>query len=73
MSIKALAIELYKAQQKVHQLQDRLAEAHLKEKEQLRYELKVAVAECNQLRRIVDGEKENARARKDFFGRTSLY
>jgi len=58
MSIKALAIELYKAQKKVHRLQDSLEEASLAEKEQLRYELKGAEAELNQLRRMMDGEKE---------------
>lgn len=67
MSIKALAVELYTAQQKVHQLQDKLEKAHLKEKEQLRDELKIAEAECNQLRRIVDGEKENAKSRMNTF------
>ena len=58
MSIKALAIELYKAQQKVHRLQDRLEKASLGKKEQLRSELKGAEADLNQLRRIMDGEKE---------------
>lgn len=58
MSIKALAIELYKAQKKVHRLQDRLEEASSAEKEELRYELKGAEAELNQLRRMLDGEKE---------------
>ena len=58
MSIKALAIELYKAQQKVHRLQDRLEKASLGEKDQLHRELKGAEAELNQLRRMLDGEKE---------------
>jgi len=58
MSIKALAIELYKAQQKVHRLQDKLEKASLGEKEQLRSELKGAETDLNHLRRMMDGEKE---------------
>ena len=58
MSIKALAMELYKAQQKVHRLQDKLEKASLGEKDQLRYELKGAEADLKQLRRTMDGEKE---------------
>ena len=67
MSIKALAVELYRAQQKVHKLQDQLEKAPLKEKEQLRHDLRVAEAECNQLRRIMEGEKETSRSRLSFF------
>ena len=58
MSIRALAIELYRAQQKVHKLQDMLAKAERNERDQIRYDLKCAEAECNQLRRIMEGEKQ---------------
>jgi hypothetical protein len=58
MSIRALAIELYKAQQKVHKLQDQLEVAGINKKDQLRQELKQAEAERNQLRRIIEAEKE---------------
>ena len=45
MVVKALALELYKAQQKVHKLQDQYAEAELKDRERLRRELQQAEAE----------------------------
>ena len=67
MSIKALAVELYRAQQKVHKLQDELEKAPLREKERLRRDLRTAEAECNQLRRIMEGEKETSRSRLSFF------
>ena len=67
MSIKALAVELYRAQQKVHSLQDELDKAPLKDKERLRLDLRTAKAECNQLRRIMEGEKETSRSRLSFF------
>ena len=58
MSIRALAIELYKAQQKVHKLQDQLETAGIYEKDHVHRELKQAETECNQLRRIIEAEKE---------------
>jgi len=58
MSIKAIATELYRSQQRVHQLQDQLENAPLKEIDNLRFELKCAKAECDQLRRIMDAKKE---------------
>lgn len=69
MSIKALAIELYKAQQEVHRLQDRLETASPGDKDQLRNELKRAEAACNYLRRIMDGEKEPSPFSRDTFRR----
>ena len=58
MVIKALAIELYRAQQKVHTLQEQLEEAPLSEKDSLRQELRSATAECDQLRRLVEAKKQ---------------
>ena len=69
MSIKALAIELYKAQQEVHRLQDRLETASLGDKDQVCNELKRAEAACNYLRRIMDGEKEPSPFSGDSFKR----
>lgn len=66
MSIKALAVELYKSQRKVHELQDKLETATPKEKDSLKYELKAAEAELLQLRRIMEGEKETAQTKKQF-------
>ena len=58
MAIRLLAVELYKAQQRVHQLRDQLEEASGHEAERLKRELAVAEHECNQLRRRVDARKE---------------
>ena len=67
MSIKALAVELYRAQQKVHQLQDKLEKAEHAEKDALRFELKQAEADCNYLRRLVDAEKSPSPFNRDSF------
>ncbi|MEE4165553.1 MAG: hypothetical protein V2I35_06105 [Desulfocapsaceae bacterium] len=58
MSIRALAIELYRAQQKVHRLQEKLEKVSINDRDRLRQELKQAEAECYHLRRLVDGKKE---------------
>ena len=56
--LKALAKDLYRAQQKVHRLQEQLENAPLSEKEAIRRELRGATAECTQLRRLVEAKKE---------------
>ena len=66
MSIRALAIELYKAQQKVHKLKDQLETAGINQKDHVRRELIKAEAECNQLRRILDAEKEPSPLRDSY-------
>lgn len=66
MVIKSLAMDLYKAQQKVHRLQDQLENAELKNKETLRRELRAATAERDQIRRLVDGRKEKPLYRTSF-------
>ncbi len=58
MVIRALARELYRAQQNVHKLQDRFDKAPLAERDRLRQELRSAQAECDQLRRLVEARKE---------------
>ncbi len=58
MVIRALAIELYRAQQIVHKLQDQFDKAPLAERDRLRQELKNAQVECDQLRRLVEARKE---------------
>lgn len=58
MVIKALAVELYQAQQKVHKLQEKLEKADLSGKELVRRELRTATAECEQLRRMIAARKE---------------
>ncbi len=58
MVIRALARELYRAQQNVHNLQDQFDKAPLAERDRLRQELRNAQAECDQLRRLVEARKE---------------
>ena len=61
MSIKSLAVELYRAQQEVDALEKKLAEAHLSDKDTIRFELKQAHAVLQQMRRMMNGAKANAR------------
>lgn len=57
MSIRLIAVDLYKAQKRVHQLEARLAEAAINEKDAIREELREAEAELKQLRNILEGAK----------------
>ena len=66
MVLKALAVELYKAQKKVHELQDRLATCSGLEKDKVRQELRLAQSECDQLRRRVEARKEPLPFRRNF-------
>ena len=66
MSIKALAVDLYRAQQKVDALKKAIDEASHKEQEGLKSELKVAQREWQILRKMLDGEKESGSFRKKF-------
>ena len=60
MSVRSLAIELYKVQQKVHGLEEELENSPLKSKEKVKLELKLARAELKVLRNMLDGEKAEA-------------
>ncbi len=66
MLIRALALELYRAQQTVHRLEQELDQAPPSEKELLKEELRVAAAECNQLRRLIEGKKQKPLFRTSF-------
>ena len=66
MSIRALAVDLYKSQQKVTQLEKKLEQAPPSEHIQLQQELKFAKQELAMLRKMLDGEKENSSFRKKF-------
>ena len=57
MSIKAIALELYRAQQKVSRLENELEQAAHQEKDLIRDELRVAVAEMKMMRKMLDGAK----------------
>lgn len=63
--LKALATDLYRAQQKVHRLQEQLENAPLAEKEAITQELRDATAECTQLRRMVEAKKQKPLYRTD--------
>jgi 5-bromo-4-chloroindolyl phosphate hydrolysis protein len=61
MSIKAMALELYRAQQEADRLQNALDNAELKDKESIRRQLKEAQAILARMRKMMDGAKENAK------------
>jgi hypothetical protein len=71
MSIRALALDLYKAQQQVAKLEKDIELASLEEKSDLAQELKFAQKEYQMIRKMLDGEKESGSFRKRFskFGR----
>lgn len=71
MSIKHLALDLYRSQQKVEKLEKAVAAASPGELAALEEELRGAKAEWKMLRKILDGEKDNAslRAKSAVFGR----
>ncbi len=57
MSVKAIAIELYKAQQKVSRLESELENPAQKNKAKIEDELRLVRAELKMLRSMLDGEK----------------
>lgn len=69
MVLRALAIELYRAQQLVHKLEDRLVSCPLREQDDLRWKLQEARAERDQLRSLVDARKEPPPFRRNFQNR----
>ena len=69
MSIRHLAIDLYRAQQKVDTLEQTRAAAPAQEQAAVEEELRMARAELRMLRKMLDGEKETGLARsRSFFG-----
>ena len=68
MSIRALALELYKAKQKMDALQKKHDSAPSADKAVLAQELKMVQKEFQMLRRMLDGEKESGEFRKRFSG-----
>lgn len=68
MSIRALAREMYRAQQNVDRLEKLLEKAPPTEAEKIRGELRMAKAELATLRRMMSGEKESSDFRKKFKG-----
>ena len=70
MSIRALALELYKAKQKVDTLQEKFDSATSDDKPVLAQELKMVQKEFQMLRRMLDGESGSFRQRFSGFGNT---
>ncbi len=57
MSIRAIALEVYKCQSKVHKLEDQLATAEYGEKAEIQDELRQALAELKILKNMIEGRK----------------
>jgi uncharacterized protein with von Willebrand factor type A (vWA) domain len=68
MSIRALARDLYRAQQNVSKLEKELEMASPDRHDLLKDELRQGMAEFNTLKRMLDGEKESSSFRKKFQG-----
>lgn len=68
MSIRSLARDLYKAQQKVTALQKDFDSAPQDKKDSLVQGLRYAQKELQMLRRMLDGEKESGSFRQRFSG-----
>lgn len=63
MLLRALAKDLYKSQKQVEGLEQQLQEAvSISEQEQLQKQLRQARAELEQIRKIMEGRKEQSRA-----------
>jgi hypothetical protein len=68
MSIRALALELYRAQKKVAELQKAIEAKGQGAAGNLDQELRAAEKEMSMLRKMLDGEKESGEFRKKFSG-----
>ena len=58
MSIRLIAVDLYKAIKKVEEIEDAIAQAPWEKREALKEKLRRAKAERDQMRRILDGQKD---------------
>ncbi len=68
MSIKALALELYRARQKVDMIEKEIGIKYGKEQEILKNDLKTAQKEWQILRKMLDGRKESGSFQRRFMG-----
>lgn len=68
MSIRALAKDLYRAQQNFNRLEKACERASAEDEHALKMELRMARNELEMLRRMLDGEKESGSFRKKFTG-----
>ena len=58
MSIRMIARELYELQKEVAELEQEIESAPSREREPIRERLRIAKAERDRMRKILDGEKE---------------
>ncbi len=72
MSIKALALELYRAKQNVDRIQREIESNSSKEQQVLKNELKIAQKEWQMLRKMLDGQKESGPFQERFAGFSSF-
>lgn len=68
MSIRALALDLYKTKQRLDELEKECKQASAKTEPGLTQELNAVKKEFEMLRRMLDGEKESGSFRKRFDG-----
>lgn len=68
MSIRAIARELYKSQQRVESLQKKYDQSDSANKAAIGVDLQIARKELEMLRRMLDGEKETGEFKKKFDG-----
>jgi hypothetical protein len=68
MSIRALARDLYKAQQRVDRIKKEMEQTDPGQGGELQAELRFALKELELLRKMLDGEKESGEFRKRFSG-----
>lgn len=72
MSIKALALELYRARQNVDRIQKEIEISSGETEQSLKDELKIAEKEWQMLRKMLDGHKESGSLKKRFNQFTSF-
>ena len=58
MSIRLIAVELYRLQREVYRLEEKLAQAPLLEREGVREQLRKARGRRDHMRRVLDGQKD---------------
>lgn len=68
MSIRALAKDLYRAQQNFDRLEKAFTSAEPSNKQALSQKMKLAEQELKMLRKMLDGEKESGEFRRKFNG-----
>jgi len=71
MSIKMLAVDLYRAQKKVHQLEEELASAPVNQQDAINAKLREAKEDLRQLRNMLEGAKSPLPFRTRFTEKTT--